>query len=170
MKRLAALVTFGVCAISVKASAEPRATSSASHAKTAPTSDVDLLAGREDTAYAEIVATADADGDEQVTSGELLSVVRRYVQRQVAARFARLDRNRDGLVTRSEVPSMVAARFARFDSDASGAFTAIELDRVMQQQAASRCRAVFARLDVDRDGELSMLDAGGTRSARVSSR
>jgi Ca2+-binding EF-hand superfamily protein len=168
MKRLAAVVTFGVCAISVEASAEHRATSSASHAKTAPTSNDELLA-REDAAYAEIVATADADGDEQVTSVELLSVVRRHVQRQVAARFARLDRNRDGLVTRSEVPTMVAARFARFDSDASGAFTALELERVMQQQAASRCRAVFARLDVDRDGELSMLDASGT-PARVSSR
>jgi hypothetical protein len=169
MKRLAAVVTFGVCAISGKVSAEHRATNPPSQAKQGP-SQGDELADRQDAAYTELVAAADADGNEQVNADELLSVVRTYVRKQVEARFRRLDRNRDGRVTRREVPSMHASRFARFDANADGAFTVVELERAMQHQAATRCRAVFARLDVDRDGELSALDAESARSARVSSR
>jgi hypothetical protein len=170
MRRLAAVFTFGVCTISGKVSAEHRAANAPSQAKHAPSQEAAEVADREDAAYTELVAAADADGDQQVNSGELLSVVRRYVRKQVEVRFRRLDRNHDGRVTRSEVPSMDAARFARLDADANGAFTVVELERTMQHQAATRCRAVFARLDVDRDGALSALDAETARSARVSSR
>jgi hypothetical protein len=170
MKRLAAVVSFGVCAISGRASAEHSATNAPSHAKQGPSRGADEFVDRADAAYTELVAAADADGNEQVNAGELLAVVRRYVRKQVEVRFRRLDRNHDGRVTRSEVPRMDAARFTRLDADANGAFTVVELERTMQHQAATRCRAVFARLDVDRDGELSALDAETARSTRVSSR
>src|SRR5687768_2437599 len=112
MKRLAALVTFGVCAFSGRASAEHRVTNAPSHAKQGPSQRASESADRRDAAYTELVAAADADGNEQVNANELLSVVRRYVQKQVEVRFHRLDRNRNGRVTRNEVPSMHASRFA----------------------------------------------------------
>ncbi|HEX6766536.1 MAG TPA: hypothetical protein VF103_13680, partial [Polyangiaceae bacterium] len=78
--------------------------------------------------------------------------------------------NGDGRVTRAEVPKMPAERFARFDADRDGAFTAVELERVVEEQAVTRCRSFFARLDVDHDGALSAADAEAAGPARVAKR
>jgi Ca2+-binding EF-hand superfamily protein len=65
---------------------------------------------------------------------------------------------------------MLAERFRRFDADGNGSFTVAELGRVMHQQAAERCRAVFARLDLDGDGALTAVDRESARPTRVSKR
>jgi Ca2+-binding EF-hand superfamily protein len=167
MRRLVLALTFGFCAVSARASAEPR--TAGSRAKVKPTS-AKAVSESGEFSYSELVAAADADGDERVSATELESLVHRQVQKQIEARFRRLDRNRDGRVVRDEVPSMLSARFARLDADRDGSFTMAELASVMHGQAAERCRTAFARLDVDRDGELSALDAASTPPTRVSSR
>ena len=123
----------------------------------APTSTVESLLGE-----------ADSDGDGRVTGSELEAFVLSHVQRQIAARFQRLDRNHDGLVARGEVSTMNAARFARFDVNGDLRLVASELERVIRSQALGRCRSVFTRLDLDRDGAISAFEreAGDARQAR----
>jgi hypothetical protein len=160
-------VSLGLCAAASRSAAEPRSPSHSSrHAKKAPDQER-RFAEPDEARYARLVASADANDDGEVSDAELLSLVREYVGQQVTARFARLDRNGDGQVTRSEVPNMAAARFARFDADGDGAFTARELGLILQAQAMERCRSVFVRLDTDRDGRLSAADADGHRPARL---
>jgi Ca2+-binding EF-hand superfamily protein len=138
--------------MSVRAHAEPRnAAPPVNGAKNA-------LANGEQKLCQKLIAMADTDGNGQVTGTELLSVVRQYVQKQVAARFQRLDKNRDGRVARGEVPSMPAERFARFDANGDGTFTDSELEAAMHRDASERCRRIFAELDVDADGALSASD------------
>lgn len=169
MKRVALALTFGICAVSARGSAEPRAAASATRAKVAPSAG-GSRSPEKDAVYEELVAAADTDGDQQVNVAELEHFVQRYVQKQVEARFRRLDRNGDGRVTRAEVPKMDSERFSRFDLDRDGSFTVFELERVVQDQTTRRCRAVFARLDLDRDGELSVSDVESARPARISKR
>jgi Ca2+-binding EF-hand superfamily protein len=167
---LITMFTFGSCAIPVHASAKPRATSAtASHAKSSPTAASPPSESSE-ALYARLVAAADADHDAEVSDIELESLVHRYVRRQVEQRFERLDRNGDGRVTHGEVPSMLAERFHRFDADDDGSFTVAELGQVMLQQAVERCRALFARLDLDGDGALTASDRESARPTRVSKR
>ena len=105
-----------------------------------------------------LLSAADANDDNRVSELELNRFVQYQVLRQVESRVPKLDRNRDGQVTRAEVPRMSAARFARFDLNDDGAFTVWELAQVMRQQALERCRVVFASLDADADGMLSTAD------------
>ena len=166
MRLIATAFTFGLCSLSARGHAEPRATSTPpSHAKAAPS-----LKDSSDRIYEELVAAADVDGDGNVSAGELRSLVMKYVQKQVAKRFQRLDQNGDGRVTHSEVPNMVTARFERFDANRDGSFTMTELSVAMTEQASERCRAVFARLDVDANDALSAADATAARPTRVSKR
>lgn len=65
---------------------------------------------------------------------------------------------------------MVAGRFERFDANDDGSFTVTELSAAMTEQATERCRAVFARLDVDQNEALSVADATAARPTRVSKR
>ncbi|HVR20649.1 MAG TPA: EF-hand domain-containing protein [Polyangiaceae bacterium] len=129
------------------------------------------LGGRADAAkaeYAEVVGAADADGDARVTGAELEAFVLASVEREVASRFQRLDRNRDGQITRAEVPTMAPARFARFDLNGDGRLVSYELGSVVQRQARSRCRDVFARMDLDRNGVISLDDRDSAETLRVS--
>ena len=169
MKRVALALTFGICAVSARASAEPKGHASATRAKAAPPAG-GSRPSEDDAVYRDLVAAADTDGDQQVKVAELELFVRRYVRQQVEVRFRRLDRNGDGRVTRGEVPKMAPDRFARFDADHDGSFTELELANVVERQALQRCNAVFARLDVDRDGELSVADVESSRPTRISKR
>jgi Ca2+-binding EF-hand superfamily protein len=101
---------------------------------------------------------ADLDQDGTITRAELLGEVSRVVQRQVAQRFGKLDRNRDGRVARSEVPSMDAQRFARFDLNRDGVFTQSELGVVMGVQVTERVEQLFVQLDADQDGRFSQVE------------
>jgi hypothetical protein len=153
MKRMAVALTFGMCAVSARAPAEPKAAPPSSHAKERPAPK------SERRAYVELVTAADTDEDAEVSPAELEALVARGVERQVASRFGRLDRNGDGRVVPREVPSMLPERFRRFDRNGDGSFTLAELASSLLAQAKARCRAAFARLDHDRDGELSVADA-----------
>jgi Ca2+-binding EF-hand superfamily protein len=164
MRRLTTLLTLGVCGISVRVAAEPVTGKPAALAKTAAPSPVEEEVGT----YTRLLLSADADHDAHVSASELESFVLRAVQRQVTARFRRLDRNGDGKVTLQEVPTMAPERFRRFDANGDGSFTAPELATVLLEQATARCHAVLARLDHDGDGTLSTADVG--RPLRVSKR
>jgi len=165
MRRMAVAVTFGMCAVSARGSAEPKAAPSASHAKATRAAE---KSG--EWTYAELVAGVDRDADGQVSPAELEEFVVHDVNRKVAARFGRLDRNGDGRVAPGEVPTMPPERFRRFDVDGDRSFTLTELARAMLASARERCRAVFARLDRDHDGELSVADGESTEPTRVSKR
>jgi hypothetical protein len=166
MRLIATAFTFGLCSLSARGHAEPRASSTPpGHAKTAPS-----IKDSSDRIYQEIVAAADVDGDGKVSATELRSLVMKYLEKQVSKRFQRLDRNGDGRVTQAEVPNMVAARFERFDANGDGSFTVTELSAEMTEQASERCRSVFARLDVDENEALSVADATAARPTRVSKR
>jgi len=105
-----------------------------------------------------VLRAADHDNDARVSLAELKRFVEREVMLQVEKRMPKMDRNRDGRVTASEVPKMSRGRFARFDSNGDGAFTAQELAHVMRTQALSRCEGILASLDVDSDGVLTQND------------
>ena len=115
----------------------------------------DLVAPSSNERQEALVGQADTNDDGRVTATELEGFVVRYVRRQIAARFARLDRNRDGVVTKSEVPTMNGARFARFDRDGDAKLVASELERALLPLALKRCHTVFWRLDKDRDGAIT---------------
>ena len=165
MKRVAVALTFGMCAVSARASAEPRAAKLASHVKAPATPPAE-----KSHTHSELVAAADADGDAHVNAAELESFVVREVEQEVAQKFRRLDRNADGRVVLAEVPIMLPARFQRFDQNRDGSFTLAELAGVMLGQAVARCRLVLAQLDHDGDGELSLADAESAGPTRISKR
>jgi Ca2+-binding EF-hand superfamily protein len=154
MKRLAVMLTAGVCLVSARAGAEPKPRKPVALAKAA----LPPLPDEENRTYAELLRAADANGDSRVSAGELERFVLRGVQEQVTLRFRRLDRNADGKVALREVPTMAPDRFRRFDVNGDGGFTAAELSKILLEQAAARCRTALARLDHDGDGTLSAAD------------
>lgn len=114
-----------------------------------------------------LLKAADSDRDDHVSVVELEALVQRHVQQQVQQRFSRLDRDRDGRVTKSEVPTMSAARFTRFDLDSDESFTVGELAQVMEVTAQRRCQTVVAQLDLDKDGALTARDLDGAAAVEV---
>lgn len=114
---------------------------------------------------ARLFKALDVDGDGAVTHAELSRVVAQHVAERVRARFAQLDRDADGRVTRLETMGMKPARFGRFDVDGNGAFTVEELRRVMQSQAAERTVQLLASLDVDGDRRFTALELNLHRQA-----
>jgi EF-hand domain pair len=137
-------------------------------AKIAPPAELGGRADATKVEYAELVGVADADGDARVTHAELEALVLARVAREVESRFHRLDRNRDGQITRAEVPTMAPERFARFDLNGDARVVASELGNVVQRQALSRCRDVFARMDLDRNGVISVDDRESAETRRAS--
>jgi Ca2+-binding EF-hand superfamily protein len=151
LKRVVGTVfAVSVLTSSVYASAEPKTAERRKSRTAIHASDLLLL------------GVADSNGDGRVSSAELERFVDGHVVRQVRQRFARIDRDGDGVVKRSDVPRMDAARFARFDLDGDQTFTLVELTRVMQDGARRRCEVVLAQLDVDGDGTLSARDLTDT--------
>ncbi|WP_294353741.1 EF-hand domain-containing protein [uncultured Sphingomonas sp.] len=71
------------------------------------------------------VLAADTDGDGKVSRAEYLAAATRG-KGDPARRFARLDRNGDGVVDRQEIASLLARRFARLDTDHDGVLTPTE--------------------------------------------
>jgi len=114
-----------------------------------------------------LLRLADEDGDAHVSLTEFESLVQKHVLLQVRARFSRLDRNRDGRVTKTEVPRMDPRRFERFDANRDGAFTASELAVVMRGQVTRRCTSLLARYDADGDGFLTAADTVQSERPRV---
>jgi len=63
---------------------------------------------------------------------------------------------------------MASERFARFDLNGDARVVASELGSVVQRQALSRCRDVFARMDLDRNGVISVEDRESAETRRAS--
>lgn len=106
-------------------------------------------------------ARPDRDGDRRISLAEMQAVQ--------AARFARLDVNRDGQLTREERKAgrqaLRAQRSAKRAERQAAAFSRRDADRdggLSQAEAPKRFGPRFAQLDADRDGRLTRqeLDAG----------
>jgi Ca2+-binding EF-hand superfamily protein len=69
----------------------------------------------------------DSDGDNAITEAEMLTAAQARMARRIAKMFARMDRNGDGRVERSEFDDHGAARFARLDTDGDGRVSGEEI-------------------------------------------
>jgi Ca2+-binding EF-hand superfamily protein len=160
MKKSAACSTL-LCSITLAASAfaHPLAAQGASTPAAPPTASVSSegVAPAAD-GVALLLATADRDHNGSVSSDELAAMLQASIGRRVQTRFAQLDRNHDGRVTRQEVPKMDAARFARFDANSDGSFTLTELSRALAAPASAHIQQLFARLDTDHDLRCSAVE------------
>jgi len=74
---------------------------------------------------------SDADGDGEVTEAEMIAKAQARAAVQAAKRFARLDTNGDGRLSRREVESRAGVRFdcvfERVDGNGDGIVTPVEL-------------------------------------------
>lgn len=73
--------------------------------------------------------------------------VRGDVVPRAQARFARLDKNEDGFVSKDEFPAQRAARFVELDTDRNGKLSRSEI----VEGALKR----FDALDTDKDGQVT---------------
>ncbi len=99
----------------------------------------------------------DANGDGKVTKAEIMP--------HLTKKFDRVDANNDGQVTKAEVGDHLSKRierrighvFSQFDANDDGIMTKPELQSQVDKQ--------FARLDTDKDGEVSRQEMGAFRDA-----
>ncbi len=99
----------------------------------------------------------DTNGDGKVTKAEVLP--------RLTKRFDRVDANSDGKVTKAEAGEHVRKRverrvnhmFERLDANGDGTMTKAELESQVDKH--------FARLDTDKNGEVSREEMGAFRSA-----
>ena len=63
------------------------------------------------------------------------------------ARFARLDKNADGFITKDEMPPRLAERLAEFDADKDGKISRSEMVEGVLRR--------FDALDVNKDGQVT---------------
>ncbi|TPG40595.1 signal transduction protein [Sphingomonas koreensis] len=61
----------------------------------------------------------DTDGDGKVDRTEFLAAAKRG-KVDPARRFAKIDRNRDGMIDQAEIDAMLTARFKRLDTNGNG--------------------------------------------------
>jgi len=69
--------------------------------------------------HEERLLAADTDGDGRVGKAEFLAAAKAG-KGDPAKHFAKLDRNGDGMLDRSEIDAMLARRFLRLDTDGDG--------------------------------------------------
>jgi len=110
---------------------------------------------------------ADRDGDQRISLAEMQGVA--------AARFAALDADRDGRLTRDERragrQSLRAERTARRAERMNAAFVRGDANRdgvLAQAEAPRRLQARFGRFDADRDGALTPAELQAGRRAMQS--
>jgi len=112
---------------------------------------------------ADKLAAADANGDGQVTKEEL--------QQARPGRgggpggpggppsidqvFERFDLNRDGKLTKDELPEPVAERIMKADADGDGAVTKEELEQARRKMGGRFIDKLFERFDANQDGKLT---------------
>ncbi|CAM3961279.1 EF-hand domain-containing protein [Phaeobacter inhibens] len=70
--------------------------------------------------------------------------------------FEEMDINGDGQVTKAEMEGLREARFAAADTDGDGQLTLAEMEAAAQARAKTRAAAMLERMDVDKDGALSL--------------
>jgi Ca2+-binding EF-hand superfamily protein len=69
--------------------------------------------------------------------------------------FKRVDTNKDGKVSPSEMQPLVQKRFLNFDADKSGDVTASEIDVALQKAMERRRDRMLKNLDKDMNGSIS---------------
>ncbi|QYE36678.1 EF-hand domain-containing protein [Polymorphobacter sp. PAMC 29334] len=72
-----------------------------------------------------LLLAADTDGDGRVSRDEFLAAAKAG-KGDPAKRFARIDRNGDGMLDKAEIDAMLAKRFARLDSNGDGVLSPAE--------------------------------------------
>jgi Ca2+-binding EF-hand superfamily protein len=92
----------------------------------------------------------------------------------------RFDRNKDGLLSRDELPMALARTFARYDANGDGQLDRAEVQRMLQElrgafgvQGAAPNKAqveafvdkLLAQLDTNKDGKISKAEAKGPLAA-----
>jgi hypothetical protein len=75
--------------------------------------------------HARKLMAADTDGDGRVSRAEFVAAAK-VGKGDPAKRFARIDRNGDGMLDKAEIDAMLAKRFARLDSDGDGVLSPAE--------------------------------------------
>ena len=70
---------------------------------------------------------SDANNDGALTLAEFQAAAKKPKPGRLEKRFGKLDRDGNGVISRSEVESSAAIRFARMDADGNGALTLDEL-------------------------------------------
>lgn len=68
---------------------------------------------------------ADTNGDGRVSRDEFVAAAKSG-KGDPAKRFARIDRNGDGMLDKAEIDAMLARRFARLDTDGNGVLSPAE--------------------------------------------
>jgi Ca2+-binding EF-hand superfamily protein len=112
----------------------------------------------------------DRDGDGQVTVREATERAPGWRQRRFEERFAGLDRDRDGFLSRWEV-TFTAQRFARADRDRDGGLSRSELWSPYSAGPGgagdtTALRAMFWRRDLDHDHRVTRSEALGFAERR----
>ena len=70
----------------------------------------------------------------------------------------RLDANQDGIVTKDEMLADVAARFAKLDTNKDDKISTEEREARMERHGPRRGHAMMQRLDADGDGAVSLAE------------
>jgi Ca2+-binding EF-hand superfamily protein len=98
---------------------------------------------------------ADANKDGVLDSAELAAAMAARMAKNIEARFAAFDKNKDGKLTLDETPGRAKRRFFRADANHDGALSVDEMKKAAERRRGRRLAFVFFRADVDRDGKIS---------------
>jgi len=84
--------------------------------------------------------------------------------------FERMDADKDGIATLDDAKSLVAARFAAMDTDGDGAISRPERREFRQAKRSEHRAARFAALDTDGDGMIALADLKNDAGKRAERR
>ncbi len=116
---------------------------------------------------ARLFERADANKDQIITLEEMKQAGKAMRDEHRAERFAKLDKNGDGNVSKTEAGHMPERRFNHFDSNRDGTISASEFSSAKgpskgkhrQARGADRAAKMFERLDANKDGKLTRAEA-----------
>jgi len=105
----------------------------------------------------------DRDGDGGVTRGEADAAASSWREQRRELRFAALDRDRDGTLSRAEM-ALSPGRFVRADRNGDGRLTRAEVYAAFESGASGSAdtaalRSMFWRRDRNRDGRVTRTEA-----------
>ncbi|OUR75318.1 hypothetical protein A9Q83_17990 [Alphaproteobacteria bacterium 46_93_T64] len=69
--------------------------------------------------------------------------------------FEKHDANKDGVMTRDEMPEKWASRFDKLDEDKNGSLTLAEIEKSHRSHKEKRMEKMMSKFDEDKDGKIS---------------